>query len=166
MKPGDVQVEWQDRTAFAQLAEALGVTTDSVMAAYQPSEREWVVLYTDEPTGEQVHKAAVWIAGDGVMEVASTVEFCKLDEMFNVLDAIRNQTERGENEMRLVLCPRCAKNSYTPYGTGQYRREDIEANPLPALSRVDNATYICSDCGVDEAIGAGSVPVADWPING
>lgn len=37
------------------------------------------------------------------------------------------------------LCPRC----------GEPLRERLALN---ALSRVDNATYICSQCGTDEAM--------------
>lgn len=49
-------------------------------------------------------------------------------------------------------CPRC----------------DRPRNGYPALSRVDNKTYICSMCGTDEgltAITSGELPGLDyWPI--
>ena len=47
------------------------------------------------------------------------------------------------------LCPRCLQNYFTPYG-----RTYVEgiSPPLPALSRRDNKTYICSDCGMQEAL--------------
>lgn len=42
----------------------------------------------------------------------------------------------GDNQMEQRICPKCNK----PYSTP------------PALSRVDNETYICSDCGLMEAL--------------
>lgn len=47
-----------------------------------------------------------------------------------------------------VLCPRCRKNRYTPYGEGP----PTPRCPYPALSRRDNRTYICSPCGTEEAL--------------
>lgn len=38
------------------------------------------------------------------------------------------------------LCPRCHTNYLDPTGTRN------------ALSRADDKTYICSDCGIDEAL--------------
>lgn len=46
-----------------------------------------------------------------------------------------------------ISCPRCRINNYTPYG-GEYNPDA----PFPALSRTDNATYICSSCGQAEAL--------------
>ena len=51
--------------------------------------------------------------------------------------------------MGTVTCPRCGRNEYTPYGEPWDPERDA---PPPALSRMDNATYICSDCGQDEAM--------------
>lgn len=51
--------------------------------------------------------------------------------------------------------------------TGEYRWCPRCLGPMmnyPALSRVDNKSDICSDCGRDEAIGRGMVPVEEWPI--
>lgn len=65
-----------------------------------------------------------------------------------------------------VTCPRCEKQQYTPY----YAEAPVlEGAPsFPALSRADNETYICSDCGNDEAImdfcREELQPVATWPI--
>jgi DNA-directed RNA polymerase subunit RPC12/RpoP len=39
-------------------------------------------------------------------------------------------------EMRTAICPKCGK----------------EYQGSPALSRVDNKTYICPDCGTREAL--------------
>lgn len=41
-----------------------------------------------------------------------------------------------ENERQIRICPRCG-NAYTG---------------VPSLSRDDNKTYICSDCGTREAL--------------
>ena len=62
-----------------------------------------------------------------------------------------------------VLCPRCERNRYTPYGE-PYNPEA----PPPALSRADNDTYICSDCGTAEAMAQFQyglvVPINEWPV--
>lgn len=50
----------------------------------------------------------------------------------------------------VMLCKRCRINYYTPYHATVPKSQD--APPFPALSRTDNETYICSDCGTDEAI--------------
>ena len=57
---------------------------------------------------------------------------------------------------RRVICPRC------------------QSQPLPvgyrgAMSRADNATEVCSECGVDEAMnqftnGGYTEPVEEWPV--
>lgn len=60
-------------------------------------------------------------------------------------------------------CPRCQ---------GPVPRADMQGKYPGALSRVDNATYICSACGTDEAMfqfhnrtkqGA-SLPPVDQPV--
>jgi hypothetical protein len=65
---------------------------------------------------------------------------------------------------RTILCPRCEQNEYLDYGN----RPEEGDPPFPALSRVDNKTYICTPCGTDEAMrdftGAGPVPLDEWPI--
>ena len=43
---------------------------------------------------------------------------------------------KGNNAVYLSLCPRCAQPYFEP----------------PALSRVDNETFICPDCGAREAL--------------
>ena len=67
--------------------------------------------------------------------------------------------------MGTVTCPRCGRNEYTPYGEPWDPERDA---PPPALSRMDNATYICSDCGQDEAMrdfsGEPPVPPDQWPL--
>jgi hypothetical protein len=67
--------------------------------------------------------------------------------------------------MTAVLCPRCRQNGYTPYGVERGPTDP----PPPALSRLDNETYICSACGTDEAMrdftGAAPIPPTDWPVS-
>lgn len=46
-------------------------------------------------------------------------------------------------------CPRCKENYYTPYDAHYVNGE---SPPFPALSRSDNETYICSSCGMIEAL--------------
>ena len=50
-----------------------------------------------------------------------------------------------------TVCPRCGR---------------LKPPQFPSLSRVDNHTYVCNDCGTDEAIGAGLIPIEEWPIDG
>lgn len=52
------------------------------------------------------------------------------------------------------VCPRCL--GYIP--------SNLFAGKYPgAISRIDNSTEICSDCGQEEAIVA-LIPLDDWPI--
>lgn len=60
-----------------------------------------------------------------------------------------------------VLCPRCRFNRYTPYG-GDVDRRMVEKYPFPALSRTDNETHICAECGFAEAT-VGVTPQSEWP---
>lgn len=74
-----------------------------------------------------------------------------------------------EGAATTALCPRCAVNRFTPYGTNDVPRGQYEWAPPPALSRADNETYICSPCGQDEAMldftgEAPSLP-SEWPIS-
>jgi RNA polymerase subunit RPABC4/transcription elongation factor Spt4 len=69
-----------------------------------------------------------------------------------------------------ILCPRCERNRFTPYG-GSAAPQGSGINefaPPPALSRLDNATYICSYCGSAEAArdlaGWPPIPPSDWPV--
>lgn len=51
------------------------------------------------------------------------------------------------------ICPRC--KGYIP--------NDLNPGAYPgALSRLDNKTEICSDCGVEEAIMDFSGELTDW----
>jgi hypothetical protein len=65
----------------------------------------------------------------------------------------------------VVLCPRCEREYFTPYG--ESRKEGDLPMP-PALSRLDNKTYICSACGRDEGMrdfaGAPPIPPEEWPV--
>lgn len=62
-------------------------------------------------------------------------------------------------------CPRCQTRSVTrQVTTPDGQTVEIEG----ALSRADNKTYICSACGLDEAMldydGTGNQPVSEWPV--
>lgn len=69
-----------------------------------------------------------------------------------------------EHEHEAQLCPRCGVNRFTPYGNGRA----TDAEPYPALSRLDNQTYICSWCGMHEAMldmtGSPPIPPDRWPV--
>lgn len=64
-----------------------------------------------------------------------------------------------------VLCPRCQINEFTPYGEPRGPNDPAP----PALSRVDNETYICTQCGTDEAMrdyeGEPPIPPSRWPLD-
>jgi hypothetical protein len=57
------------------------------------------------------------------------------------------------------ICPRCLGDVPNTARRGEYPG---------ALSRADNATEICSDCGTHEALQdffeGGCTPKAEWPI--
>lgn len=53
--------EWTGRVEMAPFAEALGITTDSVMGVGRgPNGRSWVVLFTETPTADP--DELIWIA--------------------------------------------------------------------------------------------------------
>lgn len=52
------------------------------------------------------------------------------------------------------ICPRCLGFIPSNLFAGEYPG---------AISRIDNSTEICSDCGTEEAITA-LIPISDWPI--
>lgn len=67
-------------------------------------------------------------------------------------------------------CPRCWRDAFVPYGaTDKQEAYDAGFTP-PALSRMDNETYICSACGQDEAMRDYTqqppIPPNDWPVSG
>lgn len=64
------------------------------------------------------------------------------------------------------LCPRCQRAEFTPYTA---RFDAPAGDPLPpALSRLDDETEICTNCGLDEALrdldGQPPIPPDEWPI--
>jgi hypothetical protein len=71
-----------------------------------------------------------------------------------------------------VLCPRCRVRHFTPYNEiADVPREAFGSGEVampPALSRIDNETYICSECGTAEAMrdlaGVGPIPPYEWPV--
>ena len=52
---------------------------------------------------------------------------------------------KEDNISRMAICPRCGKPYYEP----------------PALSRLDNETLICLDCGTREALQSIGVDTAE-----
>ena len=61
--------EWAPRTAFAEVAEALGVATDEVMAAVRRGDRVFVLYSTDTSDLDSalVHEAILEPDADGVL---------------------------------------------------------------------------------------------------
>jgi hypothetical protein len=59
----------------------------------------------------------------------------------------------------LPPCPRC---------TGPIPSASAKFYYVGAISRTDNTTEICSDCGTDEALrafaSARAIPQTEWPI--
>jgi hypothetical protein len=82
------------------------------------------------------------------------------------IDQATTATEGDDvTDQSTVTCPRCGVNEYTPYADGAEWNDDA---PFPALSRMDNETYICSACGMDEATRdmqqMPPVPKYEWPM--
>jgi hypothetical protein len=60
-------------------------------------------------------------------------------------------------------CPRCSK-FVCPRCLG-YIPNNTQPGAYPgAISRIDNDTEVCSDCGVEEAIVA-LIAIEEWPIS-
>ena len=80
------------------------------------------------------------------------------------------EEEHMSNTDGTILCPRCEQRNFTPYGRSAVPQGSgiSEFAAPPALSRTDNASYICSECGTDEAMrdfsGQPPIPPTDWPI--
>jgi hypothetical protein len=55
-----------------------------------------------------------------------------------------------KTQVVVQLCPRCLKNYFTPYGDKIKFVKGVSP-AFAALSRRDNKTLICSDCGTQEA---------------
>lgn len=54
-----------------------------------------------------------------------------------------------------IVCPRCL--GYIPNNT-------IPGAYPGAISRIDNKTEVCSECGMEEAVVA-RIPIEQWPIS-
>ena len=67
----------------------------------------------------------------------------EMPDILTVMKKVKSST------VSVKLCPRCLQNYFTPYG---WTYVEGVSPPLPALSRRDNKTYICSDCGMQEAL--------------
>lgn len=70
----------------------------------------------------------------------------------------------------VVWCPRCWKDGFVPYDASDKEPAYAAGFTPPALSRMDNETYICSACGQDEAMRDYTrqppIPPDDWPVTG
>jgi hypothetical protein len=77
------------------------------------------------------------------------------------------RARQGDKIFGTVLCPRCGIDRYLPYEQRGVTFYEGPAVP-PALSRVDNKTYVCSGCGQDEAMrdfaGEPPIPPDEWPL--
>ena len=74
MSGAQFKAEWHGRSDFAEVAEALGIDTDGVMAMTVVGDDEgWLVLYTpehaDDPRDSLVHKALLERGADGVLRM-------------------------------------------------------------------------------------------------
>lgn len=69
------------------------------------------------------------------------------------------------------MCPRCESEYYIPYAVpDDIMKEAVAVDTLPpALSRTDNETWICSDCGTAEALedyfSGGCAAKSEWPVD-
>ena len=92
----------------------------------------------------------------------------------NLIQAVRG-FGLTEDEMRVTKawpnvawCPRCWQDAFVPYDAEDKEKGYAEGFTPPALSRMDNETYICSACGQDEAMrdynGEPPIPPNEWPI--
>jgi len=138
----------------------------------QPIVRQWLVDHYDPERMPKLQMATIkereglWLLG---WDAKNTPYPSLLEMIFgeSYADQRLEQHEASLREGRTVLCPRCRFNRYTPYGS-EVRPEWIAEDPFPALSRMDNATYICADCGTDEAMrdhtGQPPIPVDEWPV--
>lgn len=70
--------EWKSRTAFAEIAEALEIDTDQVMAALPlDGGQGWLVLYTPD---DWVHRALLGRDPDNVLRRWKHARVCPLDD--------------------------------------------------------------------------------------
>ncbi len=84
------RTEWTDRTAFAEIAEALGVPTDMIMAVHS----DGVVLWTDnaDDDDEPIWFARVGRDADGVMVVGPRQSTGTIGEFKSRMDAAMRET--------------------------------------------------------------------------
>ena len=89
----------QDRTRFAPYAEALDVTTDSIMAVQQPAGDDgWFVLYTLTPTAdpdEWIWAARLEPCKRGILVCAKRRRLCTVGTFTRGLDERMGRAMRG-----------------------------------------------------------------------
>jgi len=92
------RAEWKSRVDMAPYAEALGVTTDSILSASSPDGGEtWAVLFTETPTSdpaEWVHVAVLRPDARNILQVVRRNPFKTIAELNEGL------AEHMEREMR------------------------------------------------------------------
>lgn len=138
----------------------------------EPVVRAWLVDHYDPDEMPKLQLAQIdgreglWLLG---WDAKATPYPSLLELIFgeDYADQRLEQHRAGLIEQGTILCPRCRFNRFTPYGS-DVRQEQVAEYPFPALSRMDNETYICSPCGTDEAMrdheGAPPIPIDEWPV--
>lgn len=90
--------KWKSRVEMAPFAEAIGITTDSIMSASSPDRgRTWAVLFTETPTSdpdEWIYLAVLREDHDRILRVLRRSEFKTIAEFTEGLN------EHMEREMR------------------------------------------------------------------
>jgi transcription elongation factor Elf1 len=76
----------------------------------------------------------------------------EMPDILAVMKKVKSST------VEVKLCPRCLDKYFTPYGRTYV---EFVSPPMPALSRRDNKTHICSDCGQQEALEDNHL-IAPW----
>lgn len=80
-------VKWSKRSGFAEFAEAIGISTDSIMAVSNDEGLTWV-LYTDGPTDDPeawIHCAVMSRDEKGILRVRRTTTTSQLKDLYKRL---------------------------------------------------------------------------------
>lgn len=87
----DIEARWSDRSTFAEVAEALAVTTEEVMAVSS----DGVVLWTeDRGAGTCVYRAELFRDGDGIMRAVGEERLGTWEEWSSKLMELMEQAMR------------------------------------------------------------------------
>lgn len=93
----DANVRGKTRVTFAPFAEALKVTTDSVMSVQaDEAGTTFTVLYTETPTRDpdaMLFRARMWTNIEGILEVTENRRICTLrkfrEQVQAIMDGVR-----------------------------------------------------------------------------